>query len=239
MDERLREAWIGNYSRLEEFQATHGHVRLPCNDPQYRHLLRWLQRQCFLARRQRLPPEYRERLVRLGVTWLDAPLIGHSREERSRRQAERRAAFWNRMFGLLEDFKRRFGHCRVPTRCEFRTLYVWLRLERAKARRQALPATLRQRLADLGVIFKLARPGQPRPAQWELRFAQLLEYKKRFGHARVPKGWPENPALGNWLSWQRTLAKKGMLTPERLQRLLEVGFTWQVQHLDQQPMKGS
>ncbi len=34
---------------------------------------------------------------------------------------------------------------------------------------------------------------------WTERFQQLKEFKDRFGHCKVPKGWNEDPKLARWV----------------------------------------
>lgn len=72
---------------------------------------------------------------------------------------------------------------------------------------------------------------------WIDRVHQLLEYKQQFGHTLVPKRFPPNPSLGNWVIKQRTLYKTkyslgldSALTREQVDVLNEVGFCWDATH---------
>jgi hypothetical protein len=68
---------------------------------------------------------------------------------------------------------------------------------------------------------------------WQ-RMAELQEFQRRFGHCQVPKRYPENPSLGNFVNKQRQLYRhyqKGLpssLTTERIAMLDALGFCWQV-----------
>jgi helicase associated protein len=42
----------------------------------------------------------------------------------------------------------------------------------------------------------------------------------------VQQHWPEDTALGAWVSNQRASKKRGALSPERVHRLEELGFVW-------------
>lgn len=64
---------------------------------------------------------------------------------------------------------------------------------------------------------------------WDLHFGRLMEFKERFGHTNVVTGWEENPALASWVVGQRVRRKKGQLSQARIDRLDEVGFTWDYQ----------
>ncbi|HEY6167657.1 MAG TPA: helicase associated domain-containing protein, partial [Verrucomicrobiae bacterium] len=71
-----------------------------------------------------------------------------------------------------------------------------------------------------------ARALRARSESWETRFAQLVAFKERHGHCQIPIRWPENPALGVWLSNQRQTAVQGKLSADRLQRLKDLGVQW-------------
>lgn len=65
------------------------------------------------------------------------------------------------------------------------------------------------------------------------RASQLLEFKQKYGHARVPKRYKEDPGLANWVNKQRqqyrnfhTGQKPCSLTPERIELLNQLGFCW-------------
>eukprot|EP00980_Cylindrotheca_fusiformis_P001295 scaffold333_cov133-Cylindrotheca_fusiformis.AAC.21 len=69
-------------------------------------------------------------------------------------------------------------------------------------------------------------------ALWDLRFSELLDYKRRFGDTKVPKDWPENRKLAGWVRKQREQYRKQAIgenvsmTPERKQKLISIGFVW-------------
>ena len=63
---------------------------------------------------------------------------------------------------------------------------------------------------------------------WENRYGELKAFKKRFGHLDVPAKWNENPQLGMWVSNQRANRKKGILSEDRIRRLDEISFLWDV-----------
>src|SRR5665213_3365757 len=70
-------------------------------------------------------------------------------------------------------------------------------------------------------------------APWDIWFGKLKAFKERFGHCNVETGWEEDPALAGWVAAQRTRQNRGLLSPERIQMLNEIGFVW-----DWQSVKG-
>ena len=61
---------------------------------------------------------------------------------------------------------------------------------------------------------------------WELRFAELVEFQKQYGHTRVPARWSGNRSLGRWLAHQRDLLRLEELRRDRAERLDQLGAEW-------------
>lgn len=58
---------------------------------------------------------------------------------------------------------------------------------------------------------------------WNIRFEQLVEYKKQFGNCCVPLRFKSNPSLGRWVNRQREAKSKQILGWERETQLNEIG----------------
>ena len=109
-------------------------------------------------------------------------------------------------------------------------------LDPADRRKRTLWASvqrgMRDKLQDFqiallqGIGFNWTRSRSSKHLPWQSRYAELVAYKKRFGHCEVPARWPGNIALGGWVSTQRL--KKGNLTPSRIKQLDALGFVWNV-----------
>ena len=77
----------------------------------------------------------------------------------------------------------------------------------------------KQRLDDIGFVW------DPIAEAWEEGFSKLLQFKEAEGQCRVPSSFKlDGFKLGFWVSNQR--AKKDSLSPERKQRLDDMGFIW-------------
>jgi len=70
---------------------------------------------------------------------------------------------------------------------------------------------------------------------WNKKYHDLVNYVKKFGHARVPAVFADNPSLGQWVSTQRLLHTKIQnensphgLTIEQIQLLNNIGFEWSI-----------
>ena len=61
---------------------------------------------------------------------------------------------------------------------------------------------------------------------WDEPYGQLVAFKEKQGHCRVPTESSENPELGTWVGNQRKAFRKGKLSAERVARLEALGFEW-------------
>ncbi|KAL7534255.1 hypothetical protein ACHAWF_004770 [Thalassiosira exigua] len=62
--------------------------------------------------------------------------------------------------------------------------------------------------------------------QWLHRYEELKLFKEQYGHCRVPREWTFG--LGEWVNSQRSPCRRGKLNEDRLKRLDELGFSWDV-----------
>jgi superfamily II DNA or RNA helicase len=128
---------------------------------------------------------------------------------------------WDTWFGLMQDYYKREGHCRIPINYEVRGLKlgIW-----AGAQRQ-LKSTgqlSQDRFESLNLI-KFS--WDPHAEQWEQAFLLIKNYCNRTGNCRVPQGHTENGFnLGAWATKQRQ--RKNRLTQEQIRRLNQIGFSW-------------
>ena len=76
--------------------------------------------------------------------------------------------------------------------------------------------------------------------EWELRYQELVEYKKQYGNCLVPARYKENQSLGQWVASQRMrykAKKDGMktfrggtaaITEIQTAKLNKLDFVWEV-----------
>ena len=57
---------------------------------------------------------------------------------------------------------------------------------------------------------------------------ELKRFREEHGHCNVPQRYFKNPSLGAWVSQKRNDFKKGDLSEDRIARLEEIGFVWNV-----------
>jgi len=69
---------------------------------------------------------------------------------------------------------------------------------------------------------------------WYEKYNELIEYKNRFGNCDVATKFGPNPALGRWVSTQRSEYKKfhhrgsKHMNQEKIDKLNRIGFKWEM-----------
>jgi DNA-binding TFAR19-related protein (PDSD5 family) len=120
---------------------------------------------------------------------------------------------------LLQKFYKREGHCRVPAANEEDGVNLGRWVGTQRSRKKSLTQDQTKRLDSLGFSW------DPFADQWEQAFAALQKFHRREGHCRVQANRKESGlSLGIWVSRQR--GQKKSLTPDRLKRLNDLGFSW-------------
>jgi hypothetical protein len=128
------------------------------------------------------------------------------------------------MLGRLQRFKRRFGHCLVPTNWPGTPrLSEWLERQRNLKQQGLLNQHRWGSLKALGIDWGAGDSIAPR---WERCYQRLRAFHRRFGHCHVPAEWAENITLGRWVVKTRRLHNAGRLSVAKVRRLNEMGFVW-------------
>ena len=191
------EFWFG---LLEQFKEAEGHCRVPQSSKLDGFKLgNWVINQRSNA--DQLTPERRKRLDDIGFVW------------------DTIAEAWEEGFSKLLQFKEAKGHCRVHYQFILNgfKLGIWVRTQRSNT--DQLSSELKQRLDDIGFVW------DPIVEAWEKGFSKLLQFMEAEGHCRVPQSYNlDGFKLGGWVAKQRS--KRENLSPERKQRLDDIGFVW-------------
>jgi hypothetical protein len=210
----IDEEWQNKYKKLKEFQEIHGHVNLP-RDNLHRsnHALSgWVHWQRINHAAVRLDPERKAMLDELGLVWVDPEF------ERYERQ-------WVAKFHALEDFKRAYGHTRVPLRKS--RLGNWVSHQRDLYHKGRLPKARKMKLESIDFVWRLRdeRCQTPLDELWMKKYQELQDFQQEHGHANVKIN---EGSLGRWASTQRQNFRKEDLCEDRKQLLDKIGFVWDI-----------
>lgn len=230
--------WNEMYAMLAEFKATHGHVLVPTEKPEYSQLSTWVYNQQKEYRlykendpKSRLTSDLVVRLHDIGFVF------------------ERREKFltWEERLEQLKTYKSEHGHCKVKTndpelgqwtskiRREYREYTEGVNdgnSKKLKISSETMEKRIRD-LTELGFVFQAGKritlPPKHKQKNWEERFEELMQYKAQHQHCVVPQS---TPGLGEWVHRQRKdykalkEGKPSKMTAERAIQLGEAGFVF-------------
>jgi uncharacterized protein (DUF2384 family) len=193
-------AWEKGFSKLLQFKEVHGHCKVPVRFEQAGfNLGSWVSHQ--RKAKDSLSPERLQRLDDIGFVW--DPV----------------AEYWEEGFRKLRQFKEAEGNCKVPLRFKQAGFNLGSWVSHQRKAKDSLSPERRQRLDDIGFIWDILTES------WEEGFTKLLQFKEAEGHCNVPnRSKLDDFKLGSWVGRQRTA--KDSLSPERRQRLDDMGFVW-------------
>jgi superfamily II DNA or RNA helicase len=130
---------------------------------------------------------------------------------------------WEVSLAALRVFREREGHARVPTAHREGELLLgnWVATQRKAHKGGKLSPERTAALEALGMIW------DPLESDFQENLAALCAFFEREGHVRVPPAHREGDLpLGSWVGSQRTVYKKGALSPERTAALEALGMIW-------------
>ena len=126
---------------------------------------------------------------------------------------------WEEGFMSLLKFYKNEGHCRVPALYHDGNYKLggWVRQQRHT--KNEMSEERQQRLNRIDFVWDIG------DAEWRNAFSNLLNFREREGHCRVPYSYSENGlALGAWVTAQRKLRIK--MGSDRQDQLSAIGFVW-------------
>ena len=198
----FQKLWDERISELKQFIAEHGHMRIPPSSSPG--LALWVAKKRVQPHRAQLSEERVAQLDQLGFDWNPY----HNA--------------WAKRLDELRVFKQDHGHCNVPKGfAENKQLATWVAEARRSRKRSSSSLTL-ARVAELDELgFQWSFDGSE--TLWNNRAAELEQYFAVHGVCDLPQS---QGVLGRWVSRQRVLHSTGDLTDTQINRLEQLGITW-------------
>ena len=225
--------WEKRFSELQDFKKERGHCKVPRTYTNQA-LARWVLRQRSLSRQMErgeettLTIERRERLDNIKFKW----------DSRTKSEKLR----WDEQFSELQNFKKEWGHCNVPTSyTKNKSLARWVIHQRTLFRRterrekSSLTTENWKRLESIGFQWVFSREDSQN-LRWEKHFSALQDFKQEWGHCDVPTRHAKYKQLSAWVQKQRHLFKcfksgdKACFVVERRGKLESIGFQWNLRN---------
>ena len=221
--------WNERFQVLKEFHDEHGHCNPP-NQPEYKTLNNWIknQRMHYTYRLHRPEKQHLSYLTAEGIRKLES--IGFVWNAND--------AKWEQKYQELVEYKKRHGHCNVPT--PFREnppLGKWVSQQRYKYNQENSCNIKDERIRKLESIGFSWFPKQD---SWWSMYEELKRFKEAHGHCRVPQRY--GASLGIWVRHVRRVVREYVLSvcieqrvegvyvtglnEERLEALRSLDFCW-------------
>ncbi|MDQ4140524.1 MAG: helicase associated domain-containing protein, partial [Bacteroidota bacterium] len=182
----------------------------------YKQLTSWIENQRIAKKKNLLLPDREQQLNELGFIWSFKDI---------------KQDYWLEKYKQLKAFKEINGHCFVPVNYpENKSLGIWVATQRNLEAKGQLEKNKKKKLNQLGFIWRSNTQqelGARYDAQWNLNFERLKIYQQVYNTCQV--SLKINPALQRWTRWQRILFYQGKLSKERMEKLNEIRFPWNIQ----------
>ena len=128
-------------------------------------------------------------------------------------------ASWIDQYLKLWAYKRKHGHCRVPT-AKCGDFGRWVATQRESHRLGRMSPQRQLALNRLQFCW------DTKEDSWQASFLELARFADQHGHANVPKGSRSFHKSASFLHRQRQLYRRGRLDPEHQQALEALGVVW-------------
>ncbi|NQU22856.1 MAG: Helicase associated domain protein, partial [Candidatus Nealsonbacteria bacterium] len=198
--------WNKRIKELKAYKRKHGHCNVPNQCPKNPALGAWVSNVRASKKQKSLAEERIRQLEAMGFSW--------SLRSRSVWRYD-----WDSMLAALVDFKNRHGHCNVPYDWhEPPGLGRWLSSVRGRQKTGSLSPKQSSQLEKLGGT---------RESQWQEMYLALVKYQKKHGECEVLSRQPNNQELVEWVTKQRSLCKRNLLSKAQIRQLDKIGFIWE------------
>eukprot|EP00592_Proboscia_alata_P027799 CAMPEP_0194445376 /NCGR_PEP_ID=MMETSP0176-20130528/127823_1 /TAXON_ID=216777 /ORGANISM="Proboscia alata, Strain PI-D3" /LENGTH=650 /DNA_ID=CAMNT_0039271921 /DNA_START=60 /DNA_END=2013 /DNA_ORIENTATION=- len=232
--------WDKRYEELVSYVQKFGHARVPKRYPQNILLWSWVSAQRkYYERKQngdlstRITETQIELLNKVGFEWTvddnteDQSPVNDNTEDQSPVNGNTEDQ-WHKQYKDLASYVQEFGHAQVP-----------------KAERRFVNKdneTQIELLNKVGFEWSVDDNTEVQSPvngntedQWHKQYKDLASYVQEFGHAQVPRKYPLNQSLANWVRAQRNshrMFQNGdsslRMTDKRIELLDKIGFEWTV-----------
>lgn len=212
---RLKNAWEYRYEQLKEFHKVNGNCMV--TRKQNKQLAYWVVHQRSFYKKGILEKERIDKLNELSFEW--------GEEEQ-----------WLLRFKELENYYREFGTTNVSKGYIVNDfgLDSWV----FKMRRDYFGGKLSKKQIDLLESIEFSWD-DIKTQRWNNMYDELVEFKVQFGHCDVRRNSRKknDSPLPLWVANQRKFYREGKLTDERIKRLNEIGFNFEIEYRNRSPKK--
>ena len=198
--------WSEWFGQLKNFKEQHGHCAVVLLEGEGSAFSQWVKTQRTHNASGKLQAERKAKLDSIGFKWT----------------AEGNDLKWQEMYEQLKTYHAEYGDADVPSKWKTNPkLANWVITQRERHDAGKIPDEQVRLLDKLGFSWKQREVGT-----WEDRLAEVVAFKAKNGHCKIPLNYPDNPKLGRFVNSMRTKHNNGILSPERIAKLDALGFAW-------------
>lgn len=199
---KLRTTWEDKFHELERMYLSHGKAYLKLISAKDK-LYIWLNNQRRL-RRDGLLAQYRiDLLDSIEFTW------------------EPVEEFWELKYSELKEYYVEHNTTDIPQKYPLNpSLGKWVNNQRTLFKKGLLSKYKIDKLNELNFIWDIQEN------TWLNFVKKFKQFYKENQHGNVPQRYKKDPSLGYWVSNQRKLRRKGLLSEEKIKILESNGFIW-------------
>ena len=209
----LSSTWNHYFSEASIYYAEHRNLRVPVeySTPAGLNLGSWVQLQRLIRNGKRignLSESQIARLDRIGMIWDDRAELAW------KRGFERAEAYYKEHGDLLVSYK-------YKTKDGF-SLGQWVAAKRREHANGSLSKDKVEQLDMIGMAWSAVS------AKWERGYAEAAAYYEKNADLEVPVKYVAESGLklGTWISYQKDAYQKGLLSPEQIYRMEQIGMNW-------------
>ncbi|TVP79068.1 MAG: hypothetical protein EA353_07150 [Puniceicoccaceae bacterium] len=134
---------------------------------------------------------------------------------------------WADRLERLRRFIQEHGHAQVPRGYTDKKLNAFVDRIRMRKRKGDLNLRELSELRAVGFVFSPNREVSP---AWRREYESLKAFYEKHGHSDVPRSFPENQGLAEYVAQQRQRGRKGRLLAEHIRLLDALNFRWIGEH---------
>ena len=230
--------WQERYDLAKKYQEEHGDLNVPLN---YKSedgiwLGSWLyrQRQYLRTGDPRLADDHRKELEALLKS--EKPSKQHPAHRRSENLREQN---WENNFDAAKQYFEEHGNLLVPSNyvsAEGFRLGVWM--SNLRAARKTRPDSFQVTQEHIERLDAIGMEWDARIAKWDLAYEHAEAYAQQHGDLLPPATFrcEDGFGLGDWVRRMRTayVEHDPKLTPERIDRLNQIGMQWVLHRKEEQ-----
>lgn len=199
--------WNKYYKQLCEFKSKHGHCLV--NTETSGSFGRWIGSQRQHYRNKRI-------ITKEQIDLLNA--IGFDWEPQGNR--------WDRRYEELRNFQQKNGNCLVRQQ-QNKPLWIWIKTQRKSY--EMMKRLFPERIV---LLDKIGFVWNENEADWKSKYQELIEYKNIRGDCNASITDKQYRQLGMWVCHQRSYYRQKKLSQDRINKLNELGFEWEVDRGD-------